>query len=172
MISEPTCLTLEEISFDGNREEFLDRVEARLARHDLTGEFLYRATEAEHLWKIYAFGTDRAGFPGKKEWPYSTSPVIFHEDVIIAATKKELLTAPVNRPTLFLNFIIRRDPVLLVYDPAWFSRLKGHHYRFIRKKNRTNSVKAVIPVHTSLKKKGESHDAATAAGYGFPEFDR
>lgn len=148
------CRQLDTITYTGSRPLFLDKVHEALSANGITGQFLFRATEAEHLWKIFRFGTDRAGFPGKKVWPHSEgSQTIFHEDVIIGATREDLLKAPPDRPTLFTNFEIRSDPVLLVYDKTWFVRLKGHHYKFTTEKNRPRSVLAAIPVFSSIKAK-------------------
>lgn len=164
------CKTLDTIIYTGSRTQFLDKVHEALSASGITGRFLFRATEAEHLWKVFRFGTDRAGFPGKKIWPHSDdSHLIYHEDVIIGTTREALLEAPLDRPTLFTNFEIRKDPVLLVYDKGRFEHLKGHHYRFITRENRPRSVLAAIPVYPSIKGKGDNYDAATTTGHGFPE---
>jgi len=148
------CLTLEKIYYTGDRALFLEQVESALNRDQVSGEFLFRATEAEHLWKIFKYGTDRSGFPGKKIWKHSTSEtVIHHEDVIIGATRTKLLESSPDLPTLFTNFDIHCDPVLIVYDRTWFVHLKGHHYRFITRENRQKSVLAVIPVCPTTRKK-------------------
>jgi hypothetical protein len=148
------CRQLDSIVYHGSRHAFLDAVAKKLHDADITGDFLFRATEEEHLWKIFEYGTDRAGFLGKKPWCHSTGDnPILHEDVIIAASRQALLesNSASSLPTLFNNFYLYDKPVLLVYEKAFFRHLRDHHYLFLHKNNRKQSVLAIIPVISKVK---------------------
>lgn len=171
-----TCQILEPVAYHGSNPAFLNEIVDKLRENNIYGNFLFRATEDEHLWKVLKYGTDRVCFSGRKVWRYSTEDnVIYHEDVIIGATWEALIENEINPTlsTLYKNFVIYDRPVLLVYEKSFFKHLRDNHYMFIDKHNRKKTVLAVIPV-IPLKQPSEREkkDAATKTRYRFAQFDR
>lgn len=115
----------------GDNQLFLDDLSEFLAQHGIEEPVLLRASEAEKLERILAYGSDRGGYPGDRRWRYDAS--IPHAQVILATTpaqNRELDQNP-EHSTSLKKFPGIESPLLLVYAAAGLERLRDNHYRFV-----------------------------------------
>ena len=118
-------IAITRLTYTGNNLQLLQEIGKQF---DLS-KLLVRASEAEELWRVLKWGTDRGGF-APKNWTDGETP---YDQIVFGTTEADILEGERDAKvsTSLKKLPIIKNPVILLYSRAQMAEVGYHEWKFL-----------------------------------------